>query len=300
MNYKIIRLAYKDAKENLNRELLVRDDLSLIELGCVLGSSLYSTLEHDFMFKTSSNSFVLENYGNATGQTLYMSDYLLADLGDHFEYIYDFGDEWRFDCEVIGSQKKRGKQFAYALKGTGVGLFEDGRCFFDASLVGDYDFNIYGENDPDDYIPYNIPFSLLEDITYFDVEEMNNEFKHTLPFDIYDFIKETHDLGFEKNVENINLEDYVSDEEIEDFFDERIDNEDIDILQLMLADAVQNHINKLDYVKETYDRLLDKYNDPTIASAMIMEVLFNEIKDVLLGDAKSLDGEYKKKIKRLK
>lgn len=302
MIYKELKVVYKDAKDRLNRELLIREDVSLIELGLIIGNSFYCTFDHDFMFKTSGNSYVSESYGDVMGQTLYMSDFSFNDLGNHFEFIYDFGEEWCFDCEVVDSRTKRGKQFAYALDGNGAGIFEDGRIFYEDYLNGDFDIDIYAENIDENYVPYNIPFAFLENPDYFDLEEMNHYFKHILPFDIFEYIEDSHDMGLEEDVQNIKLEDYLSKEEIDEYYEEGLDVDETDsiILQKILVDAVTQHITKLDYVSEAYDRLVDKYNDPMYATLRIMDVLLSEVKDVLSGDSKSLDGEYKNKIKGLK
>ena len=302
MEYKKIKLVYKYAVDRLNRELLIRSDVNLIELASILLNSVYAMNEHDFMFRTSSNSYVLENYDDNNGQTLYMADYKLEDLGDHFEFIYDFGEDWEFECTVIGKQNKKGNQFAYALSGAGAGIFEDGRYFFDEYVNGNEDVICFDEED-ERYEAYNLPFD-YDDLDSFDVDYANYEFKHGLPFQIFEFIEEQHQLGLETNVKNIDLRKYLSDDEIDDYFDCMDDDIDdtvseFDIVQKFILYGVEKHIEKLDYVKEAYERLRKKYDD-NVALMMIGEVLIGELKDIITGDSELLDSAYKKKIRKLK
>ncbi len=304
MEYKKIKFVYKYAKDRLNRELLIRSDVNLIELACILLNSVYSMMEHDFMFRTSSNSYVLENYDDDSGQTLFMADYKFEDLGDHFELIYDFSEDWEFECTVIGKQNKKGNQYAYALSGVGAGMFEDGRYFFDQHLAGNDDLILFDSENTESYEPYNLPFD-YDDLETFDVDYANYEFKHGLPLQIFDFIEEEHQLGLEMSVENINLSDYLSDEELDDYFDIMDDDfdddeDDLDVTQKLLLYGVENHIEKLDYVNEAFERLRKKYNDDTIALMKIAEVLFGEIKDMITGDSELLDFTYRNKIRKLK
>ena len=97
---------------------------------------------------------------------------------------------------------------------------------------------------------------------------------------------------------------YLSDDEIDDYFDCMDDDIDdtvseFDIVQKFILYGVEKHIEKLDYVKEAYERLRKKYDD-NVALMMIGEVLIGELKDIITGDSELLDSAYKKKIRKLK
>ena len=107
MNYKKIKMCVENAPDRLFREFLIREDVGLIELGCIMTTLIRATYEHPFYFVSSTNKYVPERFiEEDMSDELYMADYKMSDLGDDFIYIYDPEELWVLSAMFIIKQLK--------------------------------------------------------------------------------------------------------------------------------------------------------------------------------------------------
>lgn len=298
MNYKKIKMTLRGKEDFLYREFLVRENVNLIELACIMSTLIKATNEHHFYFVSSTNKYLPEELIMGALDELYMADYKMADLGNDFVFIYDTNENWIFDCHVSNKiVKKDGNDYVKIIDGRGMGIFEDAMATYDAYTLGYLDPN-KTIDDIEKETSYPVPSNL--DILYYgqsddyDVEIENEDIAKEVAFDIFDYIDDEHNLGYEKDVENINLQDYIPYDELDDFFgvpddlrevfDEDFENI-FNIFESTLLAAVDEQIKNVDYVEGTYQRLLKKYGEHS-AKMMIMDKLVLLLREALRGTSK--------------
>ena len=304
MNYKKIKMYMENLENRFYRDFLVREDVNLIELGCVMSTLIKATYEHPFYFISSTNKYVPEGFiGDDIDDELYMSDYKLDDLGKDFIFIYDVEEEWVFKCLVYDDVvKKDGNDYVEVIDGKGIGIFEDARITFEAYIRGHFDrADTVEELAKLDFpVPSNLDMFRYTEFEYYNPNEENETIAKEVAIDIYDYICEEHASGFEKDIKNIDLEDYLSEEEIKDFFGDVKETLDIEFenfsktMELTLLSSVNEQIDTIDFVNKAYKRLSEKYSDFD-AKLKIMEKLAMAVADTLKGS----NEEYKKMVENL-
>ncbi|MGV9799602.1 plasmid pRiA4b ORF-3 family protein [Mycobacterium sp. NPDC003449] len=104
-----LRVVMRDVEPEVSRVIDVPTAASLPELHDLLQAALGWTDSHLHQFVTAEATYGL----NLPGMDVWPEDQRdetsarLADLGPRFEYLYDFGDDWAHDVEVLGPGEER-------------------------------------------------------------------------------------------------------------------------------------------------------------------------------------------------
>lgn len=272
MKYKRIRFEMMGFEKDLYRDLLIRENVNLLELGVIFIDSVYGNLEHLFCFKDKNRTYVTEQEDIDSPNMLYMSDHHLSDLDNDFIFIYDYGEDWTFRCFIEDrTYNKPGNEFVYLLDGKGLGIFEDNKDLFIQYINN-------GLNDDDVEEIWNLPIMESKEIDEYDVEMEDYRLRKDVPFSIYEYIDDCQEDGFETSIKNIDLTDYKTEEEIDEYFDDEYDEEfdpsdSMDLMQMMFLESSNHLIENTDFGREQYNRLIKKYEDLEVRSIFMREML---------------------------
>lgn len=300
MNYKTIKMEYHYKKDRFNRTIMVREDINLIELGCVMCTALRTEFEHNFLFRSNKKEYLpdcfLQDYVDEKHE-FPMKFYSLKDLGDKFVFTYDTGDNWTFDCKVLKKEKTVvGAEFGYLVDGKGQGIWEDNACSLLMYLDGEVDPNSNEEDEERGlYLPWNFEIEKYSDFdTVFNIAEEKEIFDATVDSNIDMYLDGMHEAGFELEVKSRTQE--VLDNMYEDEYEDDVVNVRLNTLIMKVIDE---QINTVDYVNKKYKELLMKYDDLT-ARNLIGQVLVGEIYNAMKENKPSDEKKYKKKIEKIK
>ena len=196
MKYTKIKAEFRDAHDRLNRTLLVRSDISLPELGCVLCTAFHAEYEHLFLFEKKGTSYVPGPFMEdpIPGYKL-MDRFHLKDLGNSFRFVYDTGDDWTFDVKVYKQETMLEEDLpAVITGGAGMGIWEDNSYTLRSYLAGKID----PESDEEDeekgyYLPWNMSIEKYGDFDHFDLEAEQEFFSEVIEQDISNY-KEQMDI----------------------------------------------------------------------------------------------------------
>ena len=109
MNTTRLRVVLRDVEPALARVIDVPASATLPELHELLQAAIGWTDSHLHQFVTPQATYGME----IPGEEVWPEDQRdetgaqLADLGAEFEYLYDFGDGWTHDVEVLGPAARR-------------------------------------------------------------------------------------------------------------------------------------------------------------------------------------------------
>lgn len=297
MNYKTIKMEYHHKKDRFSRLIMVREDINLIELGCAMCTAVRTAFEHNFQFikgkKFYSPDCFMEYAPDDGLDERPMKNYSLKDLGDSFQFLYDTGDDWRFDCKVYKKDTKvTGEAIAYLLDGKGQGVWEDNVWTLSEYFDGRVDPDSNKEDsDKGIYKPWNFEIDKYSDFdTKFDLVKEKEYFNDNLNENISMYLDSCHLSGYE-------LEVNPRDIDVDTSFKEEDGSINMNLNTTILK-VVDEQIKTVDYVKKKYKELLTKYDDKT-SRDMIARVLVEEIHDSLTMGAYN-EKEYIKKIKNIK
>lgn len=299
MNYKKIRMEYRYKKDRLNRTILVREDINLIELGCAMCTAVRAEFEHCFLFLKgrthySPDVFIEEGWDDVN--EVPMKEYSLSDLGDKFSFWYDTGDDWLFDCKVYKREVKLDNtELAFLVDGTGQGIWEDNAWTLGRYLDGELDPDCAEENEEEGiYFPWNFKIEKLSDFdTKFNIAEEKELFDESLDSNIEMYLDDMHEGGFELEVKPRTAEEL--DDVAADDSDPTVNMH----LNTVIMKVIDEQIKTVDYVNAKYRELAKKYGDLT-ARNKIGVVLATEMFEAVVNGKKSSNSEYKKKIEKIR
>ena len=300
MKYKRIKFEMFDYEKDFYRDFLIRENVNLLELAIIFADSVYGSLDHLFCLKDNNRTYVTEREDVYSPNVLYMSDHHLSDLDSDFLFIYDYGEDWTFKCSVENkSYNKPGNEFVYLLDGKGLGIFEDNKDLFMKYMKN-------GLDDSDVEEIWNLPIMEAGEIDEYDVEMEDYRIRKDAPFSIYEFIEECQEEGLETNIENIDLTEYKTEQEIDDYFgdeyDEDFDDEDFDdfdIVQMAFLESANYLIENTKFGKEEYNRLLKKHEDLEIR-AIFMKELLSLVRDALYGENNEFNNKLVDALRKIK
>ncbi len=265
MKYKRIKFEMMGFEKDFYRDFLIREDVNLLELGIIFIDSVYGSLEHLFCIRDNNRTYVTEQEDICSPNMLYMSDHSLSDLDNDFMFIYDYGEDWTFKCSIDNNPiSKPGNEFVYLLDGKGLGIFEDNRDLFIKYMNS-------GLNDEEAEDIWNLPIMSASEIDEYDVECEDYRIKNDVPFSIYEYIEGCQEEGF--NIDNIDLSDYKSDEELDDYFDDEEEIEDLDMVQMAFLESANYFIENTKFGREEYERLLRNHEDFEVIELFMMKLL---------------------------
>ncbi len=186
MLYTKIRMDFKYAeKGRFYRVVLIKGNPDLLKLGIALGSSAGCEFEHYFIFAIEKKKICYvpaAMMDDDFGGTRALIKHNMDELPDEFEFVYDLGDDWAFECK----RYKKKVEFdsdkdIVVIEGAGQGIWED-----NIGTLYDYlDGKIDKDCDKEDgkkgiYKPWNVDIDKFSD---FDLPldlDKTNEFVNTL------------------------------------------------------------------------------------------------------------------------
>lgn len=287
MKYKKIKFEMVGFEKDLYRDFLIREDVNLLELGVIFIDSVYGELEHLFCFKDKNRTYVTEREDISSPNILYMSDHHLSGLDREFIFIYDYGEDWTFRCSIESKlHNKSGNEFVYLLDGKGLGIFEDNKELFMKYMKNGLD-----DDDIEDI--WNLPVMESSELDEYDVENEGYRLRNNAPFSIYEYIEESQEDGFETNIKNIDLSEYKTEQEIEDYFGNEYDEDydDFDIVQMAFLESANYLIENTKFGKEEYNRLIKNHEELEVR-ALFMKEMLTLVRDALCGE----NDEFNKKL----
>ena len=181
MLYTKVRIDYKYAERGrLYRVFLIKGDPDLHQLGYLFGMSLRWDIDHCFCFVRKMDrrlglcSFEETLYGSPD----YITCETLSDLGDQFDFEYDYGDCWNFSCRRYKRQIDIDVDLDFiVIEGAGQGIWEDNRWAFDLYLMGQLNKNSSEEDENRGiYLPFNFKCEKYGDFDLpLDLNALNEE-----------------------------------------------------------------------------------------------------------------------------
>lgn len=280
--YRMIKAEYKYDKKALWRKFLVREDIDLVDLGCVLCTLLKTEFEHCFLFAKGEIRYVpavfLENYSSMRDRL--MDSFTLRDLGDSFSFEYDTGESWDFSCKVYKKEEYLpDSRIAILLDGKGAGIWEDNSHTFREYRAGMID-PIATEEDLEE--PFSMPWNLeLERIGDFDE-----------PLDI------AAEQGWFDELIDDNIAAYREHMCLDSYEDDSEEDEDEKTVSELITDFLNMQIESVPHVKKTFERLSKKYGDE-IAFEMIGNVFMEQFMNLGLQAGPYSMELYKKNLSEL-
>lgn len=209
MKYKKIEIVFDEAKDRFTRTLLVKENTNLVILGCIFCTALKTQFEHNFTFIKNKveylpDAFIAEGVYDKEKEVA-MKKYNLKHLGNKFQFLYDTGDYWLFNCKVTDSNKEpNGNKLAYLIDGKGQGVWEDNKYSLMSYIEGEIGPEFKQEDEDLGYcLPWNFDNNQYSDFDYFDIEEEKEIFDETLIKNINLYLDGHHSAGFEVEVKRI-------------------------------------------------------------------------------------------------
>ncbi|MEG1141623.1 MAG: plasmid pRiA4b ORF-3 family protein [Clostridia bacterium] len=100
---------------------------------------------------------------------------LLLQIGDKIDMIYDFGDNWKFNIEVIDILKRdKNKEYPYIVEGKGKGIIEDNSFLLDEFI------KLNNKNKPSSYDFGNGKINFDFDYREFNLKKLNDKLKNNI------------------------------------------------------------------------------------------------------------------------
>lgn len=259
MNYKKLKVTDKYFPKRFYRVIAIREDISLIKLGHIIGESINCWFEHGFLFKSEVGTFVptvwLED-DSPFDYYLPLNKYNLSTLGDSFTFEYDTGEGYEFDCKLMKTEYKYGDEYenplAFVIEGKGQGIFENDHGTLNRYLEGEIDPNS-SEEDEKDYmfLPMNMSFE-----TYGDFDK---------PLELDMMVYYDDDLEHTEK-EYINGErEYLGDELYDailtdEYYDLENEDEDLTNNEIPLRSMIAFQIFENPEVLQIFEKLIKKHN----------------------------------------
>ena len=306
MEYRIIDITWNYAPERLKRTIAVRQDIDLVTFAYIIVNAFLESPANGFAFIQGKKAYGLgwdaqDSHFNEV--LLHNSDNIdtlgFADLEDIFTFVYsdDYAcSNWEFTCRKGKTVNRKGKRYASMLDGEGLGIFayaiDTLKLYIDGKLKPEMTYKQLDDRGLD--TPFNVRINQLKDFENFDLSYAKKEFSEcmddTLPYYVEDY---NNSLDYFSN-------DAYDEELDEDWMEEECSNTENladSLIHLSLIGAFSQK-ESLDYVSETFDRLISKYDEET-AFMMIAQTLAKNILELMQGTS-SLAEEYKEQLKKLK
>ena len=132
-NVYTFKITYEGIDNKIWRTIEVSSRYLLPRLGYCILASFDTLAEHLFFFKIGKNLFLMpDKYRRPASNRFDMADFKLEDLklniGDKFNFFYDFGTTQEFTLELLSvSPMKRGTgtHYPFVLEGEGRGIIDN-------------------------------------------------------------------------------------------------------------------------------------------------------------------------------
>lgn len=275
MKYRRLKIELRNYPKRLNRVLLIREDLNMIEVGVIISNSLKCWMEHMFLFRKGKHAYLSEvMYEDCESEEMHkMSDYILKNFGDQFYYGYDPGENWDFKCTVLDIVEKEGLQLAYMEDAEGLGIWENNYTAFEAYIEGKIKPNSSKENLSKGYfLPENLMISTYGEYDDFDYLSLKNEFEESVEYDVYDYVMAAHQNGYEMDVVERRPAFENDHDDVDDMFEG---------FEQLSKEYASMHIESIPRIKRVYEFIKNDAGE---------EVAFELIQGTLLKNLLRLTG----------
>lgn len=216
MEYYKLKIEFKPFPKRLNRTILVRKDVDLFSLGCIITNIFYGVFEHLFSFKDSQHlySLLTKDSDYFFEEEIDMRGITLEEVDKKFLFTYDFGDNYEFKCTRYDDiENLKQTKLAIVKKATGKGIFEDNITtlydYLDGQIT-DMDINEEGIYS----YPWNFDLNSLDEFDDVSIEQVQKTLSH-VKADINEMMQNYY--GDEE-------QETISEEQMMDFFASLIDN----------------------------------------------------------------------------
>lgn len=312
MKYTEIIAKYELAEDRLSRKLLIQSDVDLLTMGYIILNSFNAVMDKAFIIQ-SINSFYtyhgclldFEKYPDVIGEEKEMEEFGISDIDDTFTISYpNLADDtlWNLNCEIINREiTLPGKKQFIIEEAVGLGIWEDAiqtyLMYINGGLKPNTKLSTLEKDNLD--IPENLNIKTLKDTDNFDmdkfIESFNSEKDEDLIDDIEDYCAFLDGDGLYEYDPTMDI-DY-------DEYDDPFDEDDIDIRTSIFGTLIYScmmQVDELDFVKDAFDRLMEKYNDPDYVMMLICREFLEELMTFLDPQNVKTLKEYKKRIEKLK
>lgn len=180
MKFKLVRIEFRDFPDRLNRTVYVRDNIKLREFGMLIVSIIKGEFCHFFYFNKEDTFFYPSNFLEddlGLGNSLYMNDHTIQDLGKKSLFVYDTGENYGFN--IIVDDKEFDFTSLDIYKKSYLGLTNDDIDKYNNSnditgiIVGGQGLGIWEDNisslteyletGETDYLPWNLNMKSLDE-----------------------------------------------------------------------------------------------------------------------------------------
>lgn len=143
MKYTKILIEYPDYPDKFSRTILVKGNPDLFKLATFYAYILNTELYHCYYFETEKIEYVMAPFMDSRGLKWYkhLSKYNLSDLPKNFEFVYDTGENYRFNSTIVGTIDYPSLCSFVLLDAKGQGIWEDDHYSLSALLDGKIDLN---------------------------------------------------------------------------------------------------------------------------------------------------------------
>ena len=194
MKYREIKAALEEYNDRFYRVVLAKENVSLYELGVILGTALGCEFEHMFMFRSGKDKFCDPAWIDRDNEYSYY-DKKLEDLDKNFIFSYDTGDGWDFECRISDETFDMDTdKIAILEEGKGQGIWEDNKFNLMRYLDGEIDPDTDEEDEENGiYFPWNYDIERFSDFdTDFDLKFEQEDFAECVEDNLYS-LKEARD-----------------------------------------------------------------------------------------------------------
>ena len=296
--YRKIKVSFKYAPSCLFRTFLVRTDLPLEELGCVICTMFHAEYEHCFLFDTPQVCFVPASFLDGPGDSdwLPMDGHSLSDLPDSFGFEYDTGESWDFKCRIYKKEENRpDARRAILLDGAGAGLWEDAMMEFMDWLSGDISPK---KKHKEDDTPWNLHFKTYGELDKpLDLVKEQQAFDERIDRDITTYLGM---MGERVSAQAFWDDEFDNDDDDDDDdeFDDDLDEVE-DSFTTVLCAAAAYQVSQVPFVRDAYSRLLNKHSEEEALDLIINE-LAQQLGGLFSQESEFSNEAYRKAIEKLK
>lgn len=309
MKYTEIIVKCENAEDRLNRKLLIRNDVDLLTMGYIILNTFNACMDKAFIIQGTDSHYTYHysfmdftKIPDLLGEEKELEEFGMSDIEDTFCISYpNLLDDtlWNLNCEIINRNVTHsGKQYYYIEEAVGLGIWEDAIqtyfLYINGGLKGNMKVTSLDERDLD--FPDNLNIKYLKDTDNFDVNNFIKSFNSEDSEDLIDDIEDYCEF-----LDSEGMYDYD-----EDFDDELYDDEfddDLDVRASIFGSvlyACMMQVDEIDFVKEAFERLMQKYDDPDYCMMLICKEFLEEFMNFIdPNNVKNLK-EYKKRIEKLK
>lgn len=176
MKFTALKVSYSDYPERLNRLIAIRPNADLGIVCYAIGNSLNAEFEHIYKIIDGKTHYVRRDLLNNLpfgyeNEYRNMRDYTLEDLSNNFKYLYDMGEGYEFDCEILKEpievELEDDDQLdplqARTISGKGLGIFEDGKMALDDYFSGEIKPNRKTGPNEWDVLPWHLDMKKFGD-----------------------------------------------------------------------------------------------------------------------------------------